>query len=908
MEGCKGVKFSNKGSGYVVECFAIMSLYLVVNRTIARCTGLIILIKYVVVEVIWYGIMYSGMFYNMFIFSCFHTRKLQEWARNRMVQRRQNPAQDSYRFLVPQLSNVRWGEGNALDKRDIVMKIVGDGVRPKMGSGKDSQCMEKYLETVDPTGLQDPEITSWESFIPCKAPLLDYLTVSIEEKEDNWRFPRLKLLKDFQEDRGLSKKLLVTCAVREIVVGETKKEEILEIWDWTKEQLEKDQVSFPCNALSLDVEDQQMSLYDVYRMCGKIPLVERKRLLARKLEDTPRHLLLKDKWRQVPAKIMFGDGRTWMVVISLDLGWSGTPWLSRQSVQKELVDFIEGLPICVGLGIKADFIKIEEFYSLLADRPVKMRGFVDLAVLAALAGWRMNARGMTCMGVQVIGTVLNKCVSTGDFRWGQKWQYLTDALQVYGIGDIKFGYITVTVLLGLLLRDFFPDPDVLCKQLRLYQDDAARWFCDLILTSCINTELDGDAAKSSRTRESLIRSIRYCEDNGSRSKIPSAAVQMLENLLGDWPFITNGGCRFLLQARYPFLHQVEVIQESQMTWSNGERMKNMDEDDIMYLLFGMKPLDLCDVDWSDGVSSTNLGLLRAPMQVNVLQFDPSSTSDYRVIVRQCKDRDLPQRGAILEWARLNTGQIPGFILQMQGNDEFRGWFKSYYDSLRLMFKRLVQADLPFIPELESELRRNFLDQVQTEKNKFEESLIVVEERRERVEWLNDGLAHLDMLDRCRLLHRMPQFSVKRGAKRGRSRSRSKSRTNQPSKKVYNPVKAKVIHVEILSKEVSRKPKAPLDVKMRASPKSGMDVGSKFNKVLNQVPEIVPAPGSDDVPAPGPSSGSPECRIPPVVVRKGGKTTVVSYDDYLEKQFSRDSSSDEEFQFKVPNELLKSFLA
>ena len=106
----------------------------------------------------------------------------------------------------------------------------------------------------------------------------------------------------------------------------------------------------------------------------------------------------------------------------------------------------------------------------------------------------------------------------------------------------------------------------------------------------------------------------------------------------------------------------------------------------------------------------------------------------------------------------------------------------------------------------------------------------------------------------------------------------------------------------------RKPKAPLDVKLRPPPKPGVDRGSRFNKVLNQVPEIVPAPGSGDDPAPGPSSASPQCRIPPVVVRKGGKTTVVSYDDYLEKQFSRDSSSDEEFQFKVPNELLKSFLA
>ena len=89
---------------------------------------------------------------------------------------------------------------------------------------------------------------------------------------------------------------------------------------------------------------------------------------------------------------------------------------------------------------------------------------------------------------------------------------------------------------------------------------------------------------------------------------------MLEKILGDWPSITNGGCRFLLQARYHFLHQVEVIMESELTWSNGEKMKTMDEEDTMYLLFGMKPFDLCDIDWSDGVSSANLGLLRAPMQ------------------------------------------------------------------------------------------------------------------------------------------------------------------------------------------------------------------------------------------------------------------------------------------------------
>ena len=142
------------------------------------------------------------------------------------------------------------------------------------------------------------------------------------------------------------------------------------------------------------------------------------------------------------------------------------------SIQDELLDLIEELPVCVGLGVRADVSKIEEFYSIIAGRPVKMRGFVDLAVLAVIAGWKMNARGMTCMAVQVCGTILNKCVWKGDGKWGRKWRYLPASLQVYGIGEIKFGYMVMIVLMGLLLRDLFPDPDALCKQLRLYQNDA----------------------------------------------------------------------------------------------------------------------------------------------------------------------------------------------------------------------------------------------------------------------------------------------------------------------------------------------------------------------------------------------------------------------------------------------------
>ena len=221
--------------------------------------------------------------------------------------------------------------------------------------------------------------------------------------------------------------------------------------------------------------------------------------------------------------------------------------------------------------------------------------------------------------------------------------------------------------------------------------------------------MDYIAAKSSVTREGLMRSIRYRDDRGKFSKIPPAVIQVWENLLGDWPSITSGGPRFILQVRMKFLHQCETLKDAEISWDESYKMKPMDEDDIYYALFSMDPNGMIsDIIWENELESDRLGLHRfAPIQSNLLEFDPARISDYRVIAAQCRRRGLPQRGAILEWARLNPGYIPDFILQMYHNLEFQVWFKSYYDTLRLMFKRLIEDDLPFIPDLEDELKTNF---------------------------------------------------------------------------------------------------------------------------------------------------------------------------------------------------------
>ena len=76
--------------------------------------------------------------------------------------------------------------------------------------------------------------------------------------------------------------------------------------------------------------------------------------------------------------------------------------------------------------------------------------------MAAAAGFKLRARNMTALGVQVLGTVFNKNVSTGDDLWGIPWAELPPSLQVYGIRDIQFGYICYSVLAGIMMRDVFP--------------------------------------------------------------------------------------------------------------------------------------------------------------------------------------------------------------------------------------------------------------------------------------------------------------------------------------------------------------------------------------------------------------------------------------------------------------------
>jgi len=188
-----------------------------------------------------------------------------------------------------------------------------------------------------------------------------------------------------------------------------------------------------------------------------------------------------------------------------------------------------------------------------------MNGFVDLAAMSIAAGFKFHARNMTALGVQVLGTILNKTVSTGDDMWGLRWDEIPDALQIYGIGDIKFGFMVYIVLAGILLRDLFPDPDVVCAYLRCEQEEAVKWFLDWLVLSLEGVEFHADAESRAETREEFLYLLRFRDARDKLCPSPPKYIVLWTRLLGSWPSITHGGCRFLIQCREWFMVQIRRV-------------------------------------------------------------------------------------------------------------------------------------------------------------------------------------------------------------------------------------------------------------------------------------------------------------------------------------------------------------
>ena len=147
--------------------------------------------------------------------------------------------------------------------------------------------MRTYLKESHEDRLVIPKAGLNKEYLPMGAPLLDFLTVETEGST-GWKYPKLKELRSYQDNRGLTFSVLEEFEVREIICGVSTQEEIEKFHEWITEKHLKDQNKFNSGVLSMDVEDVKASYYDVMRMAGELVISNPgTQIFKSKIDDRP---------------------------------------------------------------------------------------------------------------------------------------------------------------------------------------------------------------------------------------------------------------------------------------------------------------------------------------------------------------------------------------------------------------------------------------------------------------------------------------------------------------------------------------------------------------------------------------------------------------------------------------------
>ena len=82
---------------------------------------------------------------------------------------------------------------------------------------------------------------------------------------------------------------------------------------------------------------------------------------------------------QFPVRVMWGNGITWGLMLTIlsdpkRTGKHTSHRVKKFSVPDYSVELLRGLPLVVGFGIRGDVLTIEDTFSLLTERPVKLAG------------------------------------------------------------------------------------------------------------------------------------------------------------------------------------------------------------------------------------------------------------------------------------------------------------------------------------------------------------------------------------------------------------------------------------------------------------------------------------------------------------------------------------------------------
>ena len=588
----------------------------------------------------------------------------------------------------------------------------------------DAEYMQAFCERSRENALPVIEGLDWTECLPNHAPLIRYLSLDVHEAE-GYKTPTAPHINMLMSKAGLDMNSHRSMDMREITIGESSEKSLRAFAEWVYANYHEDCEKFPSYVLSVDVEDIKIRNTDYKRLIDAHKEFREKGWKGKKemsiFLDVPSYYA--KNCHQLPARIILGNGITWFGSIRF-------PWYMEESLDKPHykcniveIDNTDWEIIALSVGawtgqnIIVDRNSVQDELYNLYGLTVKLPPALEIDALSVLAGWNFPKSDMFTTNLICNGGLLNKVVSYGDARWCLRLSELPESLLIYLIGDVRYGYITHQVLLNIIIRDLFPDPEICCATLEINQKQWIQYISLLLIDHLTETAVHSNEKTKAVTRKDLLFTLReFTESSGGRNMMskPPESLRELAKLLPPWPTIVHGGPRYLHIVRQHFCIQYEVLKKLEFGHPLLKPVldKEVDQKFMLKVNFQRPPLtNISNLPGTDGY-----GLVCWPPYKDTVFKITIFDLTTETLFKEANRINRPVQDGILEAIRLDPFLYTDIMIKIDADIdldlyEYRFWNKcAFYDRMMISVQRTTGKNSTVCQKLEKLTikKRNFV--------------------------------------------------------------------------------------------------------------------------------------------------------------------------------------------------------
>ena len=606
-------------------------------------------------------------------------------------------------------------------------------------SDKDTSVRDHLVNFIQNSSLDEavfPVIMGRKDTIPGAIPLLDIIRAHIS-KPDTWKFPTKKVAKDWALNRGIAPSILSEIDTREIVIGLTPNSDVENIRNWAENHFTTTENISPIGVLPCVVKYIPVTAHDVIRM-GWMSLLG-KTIPLQHSDEPPnqceKHNFLhpdgtpiENRWIKFPAKLAIGDGRTWMLVLSIDITRvRDTQRCTIAPLQPALLQLLHQLPPLTGPDIKFAIVQFEQVFSQISGFKIRLPNFVELPSIATLAGWNMPTTSFDCISLLTTGTPQYSQFPDSAYYWAPRFTPLPDTLKILILAELKATFLAYNCFLISLREEVLPDPEIWCYLTGGQQRSVLTWWADWITAVLRGTTVAPEAAISATSRPELIRSLRATAPDGQILPHPPYRVNLMVNMTQGAATLTRGGCRFLHVERERALRNFAIAANEPITSSQHLFRSTVTDAKILYARYDQYSIQALDNKIPVPTGDSKTALVHHPrLPLPKVNIDVSKISvDYMLDTFRKLRRS--QSEGILEWARENPLQINALFDAFAKSDVLAKKFRAIYDPVRLTALRLLNVHPVEVPFCEANLQKHMNNAVSDKQKVLDDINVKIQE-------------------------------------------------------------------------------------------------------------------------------------------------------------------------------------